>query len=210
MAQELGWSLCPPLVSSSEELEILYRCPRDECSRNFIARYVQGEAFFATGEHARIAPVLNKLLLAQLVPSTPIPPQIPDEVAVVSPPFVQVYSQALDADTHGLTQVVGPGLRKALEFLIKDYCISLTPADKEKISSAWLGTVIRDHVEDPRIKLCAERSAWLGNDETHYVRMWEEKDLKSLKELIVLTINWIHSDLLTKQYKDEMPSRGSR
>lgn len=28
-----------------------------------------------------------------------------------------------------------------------------------------------------------ERAAWLGNDETHYVRKWPEKDVKDLKSL---------------------------
>lgn len=32
---------------------------------------------------------------------------------------------------------------------------------------------------------------WLGNDETHYVRRWEEKDLSDLKRLISMTVSWI-------------------
>ena len=56
-----------------------------------------------------------------------------------------------------------------------------------------------------RIKDCAKRAAWLGNDETHYIRKWETQDLEDLKDLIELTVNWIRDEYLTKRIKEEMP-----
>jgi hypothetical protein len=50
----------------------------------------------------------------------------------------------------------------------------------------------------------AERATWLGNDETHYVRKWEDKDINDLKILIKVTLHWIEMELLTEQYKTEM------
>jgi hypothetical protein len=55
------------------------------------------------------------------------------------------------------------------------------------------------------VRLCAERAAWLGNDETHYTRRWEAHDITHLKTLIRLTTIWIESELLTKQMKKQMP-----
>jgi hypothetical protein len=54
------------------------------------------------------------------------------------------------------------------------------------------------------VKACAKRAAWLGNDETHYVRKWTDKDVRDLKILITLTINWINNVLLTRKYTAEM------
>lgn len=48
------------------------------------------------------------------------------------------------------------------------------------------------------------RAVWLGNDETHYVRKWEEKDVNDLKLLVRLTVNWIDNVLLTKKYIADM------
>ncbi|MBP2259149.1 hypothetical protein [Virgibacillus alimentarius] len=53
----------------------------------------------------------------------------------------------------------------------------------------------------------AERATWLGNDETHYVRQWENKDLQDLKNLIDLTVYFISKNLKAKKYKEEMAKR---
>jgi hypothetical protein len=50
----------------------------------------------------------------------------------------------------------------------------------------------------------AKRATWLGNDETHYVRTWEGKDLKDLKTLIRLTIHWVEMEAETERYEQEM------
>jgi hypothetical protein len=51
----------------------------------------------------------------------------------------------------------------------------------------------------------AARAAWLGNDETHYGRKWEGKDLTDLKKLISLTLNWIQAEELTQDVIADMP-----
>jgi hypothetical protein len=51
----------------------------------------------------------------------------------------------------------------------------------------------------------AKRAAWLGNDETHYVRKWEDHDLEDLKSLIKVTGNWIEMEAITKKYIGDMP-----
>lgn len=47
-------------------------------------------------------------------------------------------------------------------------------------------------------------AVWLGNDETHYYRRWEDKDINDLKLLIKLTANWIEIKELTKNYSEDM------
>jgi hypothetical protein len=94
-----------------------------------------------------------------------------------------------------------------LEFLIKDYLISKTddPTRHEHIKRKMLGACISDYVTDNRIKAVAERAAWLGNDEAHYVRRWDEHDIADLKRLIDLTVKWIEMELETGEALASMP-----
>ena len=70
-----------------------------------------------------------------------------------------------------------------------------------------MGSCINEDVSDERIKQVAKRATWLGNDETHYVRKWEDKDVKDLVSLIDLTIRWIESEIETKKLLESMPER---
>ena len=62
-----------------------------------------------------------------------------------------------------------------------------------------------DDVADERIKTVAKRAVWLGNDETHYVRKWNNKDVSNLKQLIDLTVRWIENEEETKKLLEDMP-----
>jgi hypothetical protein len=123
----------------------------------------------------------------------------------LSQSFYEIYNQAFAAEQMGLDQVCGVGYRKALEFLIKDYLISLNPDKGDKIKNKFLGNCIKDDVTDTNIKIVAERAAWLGNDETHYVRKWDSKDVSHLKGLINLCLHWIEAEVNTKKILAEMP-----
>jgi hypothetical protein len=136
-----------------------------------------------------------------------------ETISKVSPDFCSIYEEAYKAEQYGLLLVAGPGYRKALEFLIKDYIIGrLTETDaaklaveKAKVEKTLLGTCVKDYVQSEQIKEIAKRAAWLGNDETHYVRKWEDKDLKDLKKLITLTLHWIEVETLTLEVIADMP-----
>jgi hypothetical protein len=55
-------------------------------------------------------------------------------ISKVSPDFCAIYEEAFKAEQYSLLLVAGPGYRKALEFLIKDYIIGrLTETDAEKL-----------------------------------------------------------------------------
>ncbi len=139
---------------------------------------------------------------------------MPESIQKISPTFAEVYNQALVSEAFELSQLTGIGLRKALEFLIKDFAITRIDEDEdeekkkkeEKIRAMFLGPCINEYINDPRLKATAHRASWLGNDETHYTRRWEDKDIKDLKVLIRLTMNWVENVLLTDEYIDSMPS----
>ena len=87
------------------------------------------------------------------------------------------------------------GYRKALEFLIKDYAISLKSNESDKISKMTLSQVIDEFIDNKKIKTLARASAWIGNDETHYQRKHENYDVNHLKSFIQATVSTIDSDL---------------
>ena len=124
----------------------------------------------------------------------------------LSPSFCTLWNQSYQAEQSGLKDICGSGYRKALEFLIKDYLISQNPSKQDNYRSKFLGSCIRDDIEDPRIKACAERAAWLGNDEVHYYKKWKAKDVKDLKTLIELSLHWIMMEHLTSTYETDMKS----
>lgn len=141
----------------------------------------------------------------RLIPIVPADPEVQTEIQEISPSFYGLYCQAFKAESHGLSDVFGMSLRKALEFLIKDYAISKHPDKSDAIKKCLLGQVIKEYVINENIKVCAERAVWLGNDETHYERRWTGHDVNDLKVLIQLTLNWISSELMTAKYLGSMP-----
>lgn len=124
---------------------------------------------------------------------------------MLSPQFVSIFQEAAEAQAHGLSQIAGPGYRKAFEFLIKDYAKSLAPDKAAEIERKLAGAVVAEFIGDERIKAVAKRSLWLGNDETHYLRKWEQHDITDLIALIKLTSHWIDIGQLSKAYIQEMP-----
>jgi hypothetical protein len=177
-------------------VQAIFRCTYQKCQELFIATYR------GTGRAEGGRQVYD---LEGVAPLRAAKSAFPDTVTAVSPNFVTIHDQALEAEAAQLDQLVGIGLRKAVEFLIKDFAIAQNQNDSEKIRSAQLAQCIANYVSDPNIKECARRATWLGNDETHYVRKWEDRDISDLKLLVRLTFNWIDNVLLTQKYVADMP-----
>jgi len=130
-----------------------------------------------------------------------------DTIKDISPLFSDIYNQAYGAYQLGLNHVCGMGFRKALEFLIKDYAIRMRPDAEESIKKALLGVCINNYVDDVRIKEMANRATWLGNDETHYVKLYDDRDVTHLMTLIKITIHWIEMEETTRKYYEEIEKR---
>jgi len=99
--------------------------------------------------------------------------------------FIKTYLQSLIAESEGLDEIAGMGYRKAIEYLVKDWAIKENPKDSDKINGLWLSAVI-DKYYDGDLKGILERATWLGNDQAHYNKLFEEYDIDILKELIDL------------------------
>jgi hypothetical protein len=82
--------------------------------------------------------------------------------------------------------------------------LEIYPEEVSKIQSMPLQQCVKNYITEASIKDMAERAIWLGNDETHYVRKWENKDLQDLKNLIDLTVYFISMNLKAFKYLEEM------
>lgn len=183
--------------------ERVFLCPNETCEHLFIARYLF---------NGRTPPGQESFRLYSCLPLEIVSPKQSETISKVSPDFCSIYEQAYKAEQHELLLVAGPGYRKALEFLLKDYIISqLTGTDAEittkraTVEKSLLGTCIANYIQSEQIKEISKRAAWLGNDETHYVRKWEDKDLNDLKKLISLTLYWIEMATLSADVIANMP-----
>jgi hypothetical protein len=117
----------------------------------------------------------------------------------LSPSFVKIYNQSLQAESEGLDEIAGMGLRKSIEFLIKDYLIKIEPTGSDIIKKMELGNCIANRVKNENIKSLALRSVWIGNDFTHYTRRFEDKDIEDLHKFIEAIVYWVNMELITTE-----------
>lgn len=178
-------------------LELIFQCPRRKCLALFISRYFHIPS--ASGISSSVYFYRGSL------PFEPFTEKFSEHISKISPLFCDIFNQSHNAEHRGWKLVAGPGYRKALEFLVKDYLCRLRSADADKIKTLQLGSCIDTFVDNDKVRQMAKRAAWLGNDETHYVRKWEDKDLEDLKKLIELTVLWIEMEEMTSSVLKEMP-----
>lgn len=120
---------------------------------------------------------------------------LPNNIEKVSEEFVNIFKQAATAEAYGLKDICGVAYRKAAEFLIKDYVIRKFPENEDDIKNQFLGKIISDKLDAfPKIQTLAKATAWLGNDETHYVRKHSDKDLADLKAFLLAAATFIAAD----------------
>jgi hypothetical protein len=176
-----------------QQIRAVFQCPKKVCQELFIGYYMNrlGTPFFI---FFKCAPVSVKIQ------------KFSEEINSLSPSFHVIYNQALEAEGLGLNEICGMGYHKALEFLVKDFAIKNKPTEEDQIKAKPLVPCIKEYIDDLRIKDLAERAAWLGNDESHYVRKWEDKDVGHLKQLIELIRLKIEQELLYEYFKMDMPA----
>lgn len=176
---------------SEYDLGLLEFCRR--CRRFFLESFHGTESFHAN----------RRIDFGEAYSSVPLTiknEDLPKEIAELSPDFVAIYTQASVAESQGLDHICGVGYRKALEYLVKDYLCDTSPDDAEAIKTESLGTAIQ-RIEDPDIRILAERSAWIGNDETHYVRKHTDVDIETMKCFIRAMCAYIKSEPALKAAK---------
>lgn len=178
------------IADNSQLLYAYLSCPNPKCEKSYIGEYkLTNRSYY-----------FNEIVIGK-----PKMTFFSEEIENISPMFVKIYNESSIAEQRSLFEISGVGFRKALEFLIKDYLISIKPDKEEHIKKSFLGKCINELIDDIKIKTTAKRAVWLGNDHAHYIKKWEDKDLNDLKLLIRLTVNWVESEILTTKLTMSMP-----
>jgi hypothetical protein len=180
------------IFAHQHEVQLVFRCPNNDCESFFIA-------YYEVSPNGEVSFKCYKPLAVSFT-------KFPQLITSISPSFIDIYKEAEEARQIGLSQISGPGYRKAFEFLVKDYAKSLVSSEKHpEIEKSFAGNVVNNYIQDKRIQAVSKRALWLGNDETHYLRKWGEKDVTDLITLIDLTIRWIEIEKISSDYISEMP-----
>ena len=146
------------IIVNYQNIDLAFQCTN--CRNMFIGKYKKYSG--------------SQYSLENVWPIVPESVDFENEIKEVSPMFVETYNQAIYAESNSLHQLTGIGLRKSLEFLIKDFLIS-QENDENTIKNSTLSQCINNFIDDNNLVEISKRATWLGNDETHYVRKWENK-----------------------------------
>lgn len=125
------------------------------------------------------------------------------EINEISPSFVKIYNEAYLAEQKGLHEIDGMGYRKAFEFLIKDFSIKMEPEEKDAIANKTLSECI-SYVFSENEKGIFEKTGWIGNDQTHYVRKHENFNVSDLKKMIMICVSKIETKIREIKYLEEI------
>lgn len=180
-----GLYIEPLSPRESNEVFLVLRC--HDCEENYVSRYQQN---FRYGEDC--------WEYIESMPNYPQPIHVPPDIKELSPKFCEIYRQCVFAYSNpSLKGLTGVGLRKSIEFLIKDYLIKMEHQDKNTIIQLDLGKCIEKFNGD--MKILAKASTWIGNDETHYFRKNPTYDTEDLFDFICALVDDMHNQIVTKK-----------
>lgn len=165
-----------------EQLIVIYQCVNSECTRHFVALYKKESNQYKFKQY------LNGLPKGPNWPKPIIELKSGEQVEsgeTAKSKFIKTYLQSLQAENLSLDEIAGMGYRKAIEYLVKDWAIKENPDKRDEILKSWLGNVIQNYFTGD-LKDILERATWLGNDQSHYLKLFSDFDLDVLKELISL------------------------
>jgi hypothetical protein len=197
-----------PRVDEPLGFPLLYRCTYPECREFFAIFLLVNREVTIIGDRRSYTYTGTEIKKYTYAPKPVY--DMPDEIDSISPFFKAIYSQSQIAEAYGLTQISGVGFRKSIEFLVKDYLKheSITNKSGKTADGMTLSQAI-NLIPVERIKSLALAAAWLGNDETHYVREFNSHDVEDMKGFIKALGHEVSSIVAADKAKSLIASKGS-
>ncbi|WP_367376836.1 DUF4145 domain-containing protein [Lactiplantibacillus plantarum] len=143
-------------------------------------------------------------------------PDFLKKINTVSPKFVEIYKQCIQAKNNELVELTGIGLRRAIEFLVKDYGIfmldySETDLTKEKISKDSLYNAIQDVFKDDTFIFdLIDESRWIGNNKTHYTDTSDDDSINEMFDFIEAAANLIVAKFTSLKARNHRNERSKK
>ena len=187
-------------LDRADALAVVLRCPATDCRMLYINQYT------LHGGH------YNEAFFQFSAPAFPAEVKFPETIAELSPRFVETFTQAQSAEGMGLTEAAGPTYRKAFEVLLKDYLLASESKDDAEAAAIRKNPSIANLIEhyfSGDIASFVKRIAWLGNDETHYSRRWEEHDIRDLTRALQAFVRLVDDRLFQAQLLESMTDEPS-
>lgn len=197
------WTIETKDTDNTPTMITAWACSNDTCEKIFLAVYK------VEGQELKFNRFLNGLPKGPDWPKPIFDLKNGNPKSIDKPEqtrFIKTYLQSLVAENSGLDELAGMGYRKSIEYLVKDWAIQNNKEAKEKIETSWLGGVIKDYYTGD-LKEILERASWLGNDQVHYNRLFEEYNIDVLKELIELIMVELDRQYKMKHYIDTIQKR---
>lgn len=186
-------SFSEAIVTDKDKVEIFTYCKH--CSSSFIIIFNGINKSYNYDMYDNKSPNYCAYSFESSEPIYPENKIFSKKIANLSPMFQIIYNQSNTAESYSLNEIAGMGYRKAIEFLVKDFCIHLNPDKKVEIENLLLGKCISTYITDTEIKNLATASTWLGNDETHYIKKHIDKDIQDMKLFIHALLYFIECRL---------------
>lgn len=193
----------------SDHLMSVWKCPAKECLNIIVVEYdfsIFEENKHALGSSKLISPqkFLNGSVKFENWPKFIKELMSGFSLEPMPSRFESIYNQALETENNGLNEIAGMGFRKALEHLVKDVAVlnlGENPIEKDiqKIKNLQLSQVINEYFNN-ELKELLQKAAWLGNDQSHYFKLYEEFDIPELKEIIGLIVSDIDREFRKKRF----------
>ncbi len=189
----------------TKKLDIILTCTIHDCKEIYIAEYEPSNEVLYKNHYDQSHIYKFKTFKPWSVTSHDV---FDEYINGISPKFQKIYKQSVCAEHNDLDEIAGMGYRKALENLIKDYCVinENNEAEKANIRQETLGNTIKNRVTDPTLKIYAERIAWIGNDHTHMLKRWDDVGLEDMRDMIKHAVNHIVGKHKADEFKNKMPN----
>lgn len=111
----------------------------------------------------------------------------------LSPDFIRIYNQAEKAESDGLDEICGMAYRKALEYLVDAYIRYENPSTTIQQDDPLIRKI--ETISDGNIKILSERTAWLGNDQTHIISKHPDYSIPDIKYFIESIVKCIDANI---------------
>jgi endogenous inhibitor of DNA gyrase (YacG/DUF329 family) len=186
------------IVSSykyDNEVAITLRCPY--CSK---ISFTNGNKFESRNQYGGSNFTCD---CKPLYPPMKFKNEFPIKIQELSPKFVTIYEQAMQAKLDGYNEICGMGFRKAAEQLVYDYLLNFQKENEAKLNKNRFIDNLR-LLDNEHAKISANVVRIAGNSEVHLLKDMNF-NIDDMIKCINILVQFLNLNLEVKEYSDKTP-----